>query len=159
MNWAFPANTASCTTPIPIAKATTGQWNLQLQAARYLYSPENPPGVSDDVIRLGGFATSYDVAAEASVYVANVAYNLPIPWESVDQVTCYNDFSIVVKEVSGWDDSKLNTTGCLLGIGPLYVYVDLIQAENMVFFGNGSLAGDGQQGWDKRFNVNIGYYW
>lgn len=136
-----------------------GRWNLQLQAARYRYQPENPPGVPRDVVRLGGFGTSFDVAAEASVYVVNLAYNLPVTWERVDQVTCYNDFSIVDKAEAGFEDSKLNTTGCLVGIGPLYVYLDVIQAENMVFFGDGSLAGGGEDGWNRRFNINVGYYW
>lgn len=136
-----------------------GRWNLQLQAARYRYDLENPPGVADDTVRLGGFGTSYDVAAEASVLVANVAWNLPVPWEKIDQVTCYNDFSVVIKDEDAFDDSKLNTTGCLVGIGPVYVYLDLIQAENMVFFGNGSLAGGGEDGWHRRFNINVGYYW
>lgn len=136
-----------------------GRWNLQLQAARYGYDPANPAGVSDEVIRMGGFATSFDVAAHASVLVANVAYNLPVPWEFMDQLTCYNDYSIVIKDNDRFRDSQLNTTGCLAGVGPLYIYFDLIRAENMVFFGEGSLAGGGQPGWDTRFNINVGYYW
>lgn len=136
-----------------------GRWNFQLQAARDVYSPANPPDVPDNVIRMGGFGTSYDLAAETSVLVANVAYNLPVSWEYIDQVTCYNDYSRVFKDEDAFDDSQLNTTGCLLGIGPLYLYLDLIHAENMVFFGNGSLAGDGEDGWLRRFNVNVGYYW
>jgi len=136
-----------------------GRWNLQLQAARYGYSPENPPGVPDDVIRLGGFGASYDVASRASVLVANVAYNLPVRWTAVDQVTCYNDYSVVLKDAGRFEDSRLNTTGCLVGVGPLFVYFDLIRAENMIFFGDGSLAGGGETGWDTRFNVNVGYYW
>lgn len=136
-----------------------GRWNVQLQAARYGYSPANPPHVPDDVIRLGGFGTSYDAAAEASVLVANVAYNLPVSWNYVDQVTCYNDYSRVLKDERTFEDSQLNTTGCLLGMGPLYLYFDFIQAENMVFFGDGSLAGGGEDGWLRRFNINVGYYW
>ena len=136
-----------------------GRWNLQLQAARYGYSPENPPGVPDDVIRLGGFGSSYDVASRASVLVANMAYNLPVSWAAVDQVTCYNDYSVVLKDDGRFDDSRLNTTGCLVGVGPLFVYLDLIRAENMIFFGDGSLAGGGETGWDTRFNINVGYYW
>lgn len=136
-----------------------GRWNLQLQAARYGYSPENPPGMPDDVIRLGGFGSSYDVASRASVLVANMAYNLPVSWAAVDQVTCYNDYSVVLKDDDRFEDSRLNTTGCLVGVGPLFVYLDLIRAENMIFFGDGSLAGGGETGWDTRFNINVGYYW
>ncbi|MEJ2534282.1 MAG: hypothetical protein P8008_02120 [Gammaproteobacteria bacterium] len=136
-----------------------GRWNVQLQASRYRYAPENPPGVPDNVIRLGGFATSYDAAARASLFVANVAYNVPLSSGFIDQLTCYNDYSIVVKDEDSFRDSELNTTGCLLGVGPLYLYLDFIQARNMVFFGDGSLAGDGEDGWKRRFNLNVGYYW
>lgn len=136
-----------------------GRWNLQLQAARYDYSPENPPGVPGDTIRLGSFGGSYEVASRASVLVANVAYNLPVRWTAVDQITCYNDYSVVIKDHDRFEDSQLNTTGCLVGAGPLYVYADLIRAKNMIFFGDGSLAGGGETGWDTRFNINVGYYW
>ena len=132
---------------------------MQLQASHYRYDPENPPGVPDNVIRLGGFATSYDVASEASVLVANVAYNVPLSSDFIDQLTCYNDYSVVLKDEDAFDDSHLNTTGCLVGVGPLYIYLDLIQARNMIFFGNGSLAGAGEDDWNRRFNVNVGYYW
>jgi hypothetical protein len=137
-----------------------GRWNVQLQAAHYRYDPANPPGVSRETVRLGAFETSYDVAAEGTVYVANLAYNLPVPWDAIDQITCYTDYRVVVKAQDGFADSELNTTGCLLGVGLLYVYLDLIQARNMVFFGEGSLAGGGSRAdWDTRFNVNVGYYW
>lgn len=136
-----------------------GRWNVQLQLARYGYSPENPPDFGDSIVRLGAFETSYDVAARGTLGVFNVAYNFPVPWESIDQITCYNDYSVLRKDSDGFRDSKLNTTGCAIGLGPVFTYIDLINARNMVFFGDGSLAGGGDDEWHTRINLNLGYYW
>jgi hypothetical protein len=135
-----------------------GRWNVQLEAARYHFSPRNPAGVSNRTVRLGAFATSYDVASAGTLGVFNVAYNLPVHWQSIDQITCYNDYSVLHKDASAFRKSQLNTTGCAIGIGPLFTYIDIIRANNMVFLGNGSLAGGGDQGWNTRFNINVGYY-
>ncbi len=135
------------------------RWNLQLQLARYAYNPKNPPGVSDDTMQLGAFAASYPVASEATVGVVNVAYNLPVSIPGIDQVLLYNDYSFVLKDNDAYADSHLNTTGAALGVGPLFLYLDLIQSKNMVFLGNGSLAGGGDDSWHRRLNLNVGYYW
>ncbi len=90
--------------------------------------------------------------------VANLAYNFPSPWEQISVLTCYNDFSILVKDEKAFRDSRLNTTGCAIGAGPVFVYLDVINARNMVFFGDGSLAGGGEDVWRTRFNANLGYY-
>lgn len=136
-----------------------GRWNLQLEGARYAFDPRQPSTIGDDTIRLGGFETSYDVAAEGTLAVANLAYNFPIDWPAIDQLICYNDYSVLYKDRDDFEKSQLNTTGCLINKGPVFIYLDLIQANNMVFFGNGSLAGAGERSWQTRFNVNIGYYW
>jgi hypothetical protein len=136
-----------------------GRWNLQLEAARYEYAPKNPAGLDDGLIRLGAFEGSYDVASRANVLVANLAYNFDVDGTAIDSLLCYNDYSVVLKDPPGFADSHLNTTGCAIGAGPLFVYLDYILARNMVFFGNGSLADGGDRSWDSRFNVNVGYYW
>lgn len=136
-----------------------GRWNLQLQAARYDYDPRNPAGVDDQVVRMGAFAASYDVVSDADVLVANLAYNFNVPWRAIDQITCYNDYSRLFKDTAGFEDSQLNTTGCAVGVGSLFTYLDVIQASNMPFFDDGSLAGDGDDEWHTRVNLNIGYYW
>jgi len=136
-----------------------GRWNLQLQGTRFEINPEQPTAIGDDIVRVGGFETSYDMATEGTLAVANLAYNLPIDSEYIDQIICYNDYSVLFKDRSDFRKSQLNTTGCLVGRGPVFLYLDLIQANNMVFFGDGSLAGQGEDDWKTRFNVNLGYYW
>ncbi|WP_411068886.1 hypothetical protein [Thiohalorhabdus sp.] len=145
-----------------------GRWNLQLEGFRYAFNPENPESkvvdgntvpVDDRVITVGGLATSYDLARRGTVGVANVAYNLPVDWRYIDLLTCYNDSSILAKDAAGARNSALNTTGCAVSSGPLFVYLDLIQGRNMVFFGgDGSLGVDGDADWETQVNLNVGYY-
>jgi hypothetical protein len=125
---------------------------------RYAYDPANPAGVSDDVVRMGGFAGTYDLASEADILVTNLAYNFEPPAAFVDQLTCYNDYSRLFKRIGNSRDSEINTLGCAIGIGPLFTYVDYILARDMAFFG-GSMGEGGDGDWNSRFNVNIGFYW
>ncbi|HKJ77457.1 MAG TPA: hypothetical protein VKA64_09655, partial [Gammaproteobacteria bacterium] len=116
-------------------------------------------GVGDDTVTLGGFAASHPVAARGTFAVANLAYNVPVQWPRVNLLTCYNDFSVLEKDEGRFDPSYLNTTGCVAQVGPTYTYLDLIHGRNTVFLGDGSLAGGGSQDWERRLNLNIGYYW
>lgn len=136
-----------------------GRWNLQIQGTRYDYSPTNPAGIADSAVRVGAFGASYDIASEADILVANLAYNFDSPWPEVDQITCYNDYSRLYKDEAGSIDSQINTLGCAVGIGPLFTYFDWIVANNMAFFDNGSMAGGGEDEWHSRVYINIGYYW
>lgn len=133
-----------------------GRWNTQLELGRYRH---DPAGGDDTSMTLGGFATTHEVAAEGSFAVANVAYNVPVQWPRLKLLTCYNDFSVLDKEPSGFDNSYLNTTGCVAQVGPTYTYLDLIHGRNAVYVGDGSLAGGGSDDWERRLNLNIGYYW
>jgi len=141
------------------ADSRCGRWNVQLKAIRYDFNPANPPGVSAASVRVGAFAGTYDIASDADILVTNLAYNLPSPWDRVDSITCYNDYSRLYKNLAGARDSRINTIGCAIGIGPLFTYVDYILAQNMPYFGAGSLAAGGDDDWHGRFNVNIGFYW
>lgn len=136
-----------------------GRWNVQFEAGRYEYNPENPAGISDDSITFGAFAATHEVASSGNFGVFNLAYNLPVTWPGVDLLTCYNDFSMLDKDPDGFDNSYLNTTGCAIGSGPLFTYIDIIRGRNVIYLGNGSLAGGGSNDWETRFNINVGYYW
>lgn len=136
----------------------SGRWNYQLELGRYGYDPRNPPGVSDSTVNLGAFNDWYEAAAQGTFGAANIAYNLRPPWQTVDSMIIYNDFSFLFKDKDDFKESYLNTTGCAVGIGPVFSYIDLILGRNMKYFGDGSLAGGGSRDWEARFNLNIGYY-
>ena len=135
-----------------------GRWGFQLQGASYQFNPDNPQAVSDDVVRVGAFEGSYDIDADADIAVANIAYNFNPRWERIDQLICYNDYSQLFKSIEGARDSQINTTGCAIGSGPLFVYLDHIYARNMAFL-NGDMGAGGNDRWRRRININVGYYW
>ncbi|MGQ9424466.1 porin [Gilvimarinus sp. F26214L] len=132
-----------------------GRWNFQFEAASYRY---DPPGTQSGAVRVGAFESSYLLAEEADIAVANIAYNLNSPWEQVEQIICYNDYSQLFKN-NGGTDSRINTIGCGIGSGALFTYVDYILANNMPYFGGGSMATGGEDEWHGRLNINIGFYW
>ncbi len=57
-----------------------GRWNLQLKGMSYQYDPANPAGVDSQAVTVGAFAGTYDIASDADILVANLAYNLASPW-------------------------------------------------------------------------------
>ena len=145
----------------PHVNAKFGPFGVQLEAIRYKYDPENPEGVSDDTVLLGAFAGSYPVASEATVLVGNLSYDIPVKWGPITGLQLYNDFSMSIKEESDWEDSYINTLGCMFSANPIYVYVDLVMGKNMVWLGgpgNALAEGDPDSEWNALFNINVGYY-
>lgn len=147
------------------------RFNLQLQAARYSYDAENPDSVTaadgtitpvnDDVVIMGAFGGSWQVAAEGTLYTANLAYTQPVGWGPIDSVTLYNDFSWLSKDNEDFHDSYINTLGVLIASGPVYTYIDYIWGKNALWLGgaNDPLAmGEEDADWEQRFNINVGYY-
>jgi len=135
-----------------------GRWNLQLEGGRQVMEPAGPAGADERTVAFGALAGAYGVASEATLAVANLAYNFPAPWSRIDVLTCYNDYSVYLKDESGFRDSQINTTGCAVGAGPVFVYADLIRARNAPYFSAADPLGRGEAGWDTRFNLNLGYY-
>lgn len=138
-----------------------GPFNLLLQVADYRYNPKNPAGVDDNSVLMGGFSDSFLVAADGTLYSAGLSYNLPVIWGPVSSLTFYEDYSRLVKNESTFEDSQINTVGCMVTAGPIYTYFDVISGKNSLYL-NGpqdSFAG-GTKGadWGTKFNVNIGYY-
>ncbi|MGR6872442.1 hypothetical protein ACU6U9_09070 [Pseudomonas sp. HK3] len=138
-------------------------FGVQLQAARYEYNPENQDGVSEDSVQLGAFGTTYLMASEANMYVANFHYDLPYKGGIVDQVRVYTDYNLIDKDESSFDDSQMLSVGTMFVTGDLYTFVDINAGKNALFFGNGSAvnalaAGDGDNDWNTQFNIQFGYY-
>ena len=138
--------------------STYNGWNLQLQAMQYDY---NAADASDsDKIAVAAYNWQYEIASKAQAYSVNVAKTLTTDWGSLK---FYNDFGVVTPDVSSdeYDDSYQNVTGVAISAGPTYTMVDFILGKNMYAStrDNDHVAlpeiGDS---WDKRVNVNFGYY-
>lgn len=130
-------------------------WTTQLQWARYRYT------VPGERIALSAFQAPFEIAAEADVPSANVAYSFgPRGW--MDDLTCYNNLSMTrpVGHSSGVRDSWQNVTGCSLQKGVMLTYVDWIAGRNMWFAGGDGIGinNGGPSRWHSRLNLNIGFY-
>ncbi|MHC9010508.1 hypothetical protein ACYX79_02560 [Stenotrophomonas rhizophila] len=137
------------------AQWTRDSWTTQLQWARYRYS------IPSERIAMSAFLAPFEIAAEADVPTANVAYSFgKTRW--LDNVTCYNNLSMTlpVQDAPQLRNSWQNVTGCSVQKGAMLTYADWIAGKNMWFAGgNGVGIDDGAAtGWHSRFNLNIGFY-
>lgn len=128
------------------------RWNVKLQFTEYKFDVDGMDAERMVVAAYGFYDT---IAAEATSYMANVAYSLPVEFGPISNLTFYNDYSLVTNKSANLDDTFMNVTGVAITSGGLYTYVDFVVAENQPFVG-GSMAGDG--GVNKRVNINFGYY-
>lgn len=128
-----------------------GAWNFQLQHGEYNYD-------IDDVNRIavGAYAFYDSIAAEATMSSANLAYSVPVQWGAVTNLQFYNDYSAIYDKSDNTKDTWMNVTGVSVAAGGLFTYFDLVHGKNMPFVG-GSIAGDSSET-ERRFNINIGYY-
>lgn len=138
-----------------------GRWNVQLEYAAYEYDPENPQGLDDDIITMGAFGYAWGAPAQAQIGIANVAYTIPVSVKWLDSVTFYSDNTVIKPTENDQPTSWQNVAGALLASGPIYFYLDIISAENMIF-SNGNMVDESDRNNDERttrFNMNVGYYW
>jgi hypothetical protein len=133
-------------------------WNLQLQAMEYEYDAAD----SADANKVGVSVVSwqYEIASKGQAYSANIAKTITTDWGSLK---FYNDFGLMTPDVadSSYDDSLQNVTGVAISAGATYTMIDFIMGKNMTFStANNDHVGLPEMGddWDKRVNINFGYY-
>jgi hypothetical protein len=144
-----------------------GPWQLTSQVIRYQYDPKNPAGVSDDTILMGGngLTPAYLIPAKGTTASLNLARDVDVKWGAVSKLRFYNDYSVLWKDKSGWQDSQMNTLGVQVFALPVMLWVDLSWAKNANPWGGAlnatgwtSTESEGSGKWYFRTNVNIGYY-
>jgi hypothetical protein len=145
-----------------------GPWTVTGQGIRYEYDPKNPTGVSNDSVLMGGngLTPAYLIASKATIAALNVGYDIMTPnLGQLKKIKIYNDYSRMMKDKSGWDDSQMFTVGLQFVAMPVMAWVDLTWAKNANPYGgaeNGtgwtSTSSIGSNDWYYRTNVNIGYY-
>lgn len=128
-----------------------GPWNFQLQHGEYDYDVNNALQMA-----VGAFSFYDTIAAHATTTTANIAYNLPVEWGPVTKLQFYNDYGIIYDKSDGTADTWMNVTGFSVKAGGVFAYIDYINAKNQPFIG-GSIAGDTDDV-ERRFNINLGYY-
>lgn len=135
-------------------QAARGPWTLQGQWAHYDY---DLPG---ERIALSAFMFPFEVAARADVLSFNVFRDFDMSGRWLDSLRCYNNLSTTRASGPGLADSWLNVTGCSIGKGAMFTYVDWIAGRNMWFVGGPGIgiSEPGGDRWRSRLNINIGFY-
>lgn len=128
-----------------------GNWNLQLQHTEYAYN-------LNDITRMvvGSYGFYDSIAAEAKSGTVNLAYSWPVQWGPVTGLQFYNNYGLVYDKSDASANTMMNVTGFSVAAGGLFTYFDLVHARNQPFVG-GSAAGNSNET-ERRFNINIGYY-
>lgn len=131
--------------------STIGAWNLQLQHSEYDYNIDNTNRMA-----VGAYSFFDSIASQATMTNANVAYSVPVEWGPVTNLQFYNDYGIIYDKSDNTDNTWMNVTGVSITAGGLLTYVDYVLAKNQPFVG-GSVAGNSDET-ERRFNINVGYY-
>ncbi|RTR32262.1 hypothetical protein EKG39_11885 [Shewanella atlantica] len=132
---------------------TLNGWNVQAQYLKYEFdtAPEQ------NAVALSVVGAAYEVASEASSITANVSKTAELSWGTFK---FYNDFNVLMPEHDDFDDSYQNVTGMSVANGPLLAWFDFIVGKNMLWSSRSNHVGlqDEFGDWDKKININLGYY-
>ncbi|MCL7489269.1 MAG: hypothetical protein M8357_13970, partial [Desulfobulbaceae bacterium] len=113
------------------------RWNLMLEALRYQYNQDNPPGLDDRFVFMGAYDFAYKAARAGNIYMIGLSYTLPFNWGPITELTFYDDFSILNKDEKGYADSRQSVLGMAVSAGPVYTYIDIAMGRNHPWLGPG----------------------
>ena len=140
-----------------------GRFNLMMQAIGFELSPENPEGEDNSFVVMGAYDAPYRVVSKGSLFLANIAYTISLEKSVIDAITFYNNYSYLLKSISGFNDSQQNVLGFSVAAGQTFSYLDFAAGKNHPWLGPnyGSALADGNPDaqWELRFNINLGYYY
>ncbi|QTL34483.1 carbohydrate porin [Pseudoalteromonas viridis] len=127
------------------------QWYFHLQHTEYDYQ------VDESTQLVVAANAMYDtIATKAASTTLGISYDMKVTLGPVSQLTLYNDFGVMHDKSDDSANTWMNITGMSVAAGPVFAYIDLVHAKNQPFVG-GTLVGDSDD-FERRFNVNIGYY-
>ena len=155
------------------AENSFGDFTLLSQLSYYEFDiTDDTPWGTGDLIPMGAYDFAWLVASEGWIPAVSLRYHgidtSDIPW--IDSVMPYIEWSTILKEESDFNDSNLWSLGALLYWGNLYIYseVGISDGNNFVggkgddysniYDGVGDVGANGNDRWNKRFNINARYY-
>ncbi len=144
-------------------------FNFKGEYISYDYGAKNNSGNDMDAVQMGAYGYNYNVAAKANIWVAGLAYTIPVDFGPISSIQPYIDYSVITKDVEGFENTEHLVPGMLITAGSIYTYVDYAMGKNNAWLGgsigedystwNSGLAeGHPDAEWESRFNINIGYY-
>jgi hypothetical protein len=147
-------------------------FQLATQLTRYYIdiNDDNLLG-TDELIPMGAYDFAWPVATRAWIPAASLSYKYDttsIPW--LDYVLPYIEYSNIMKSDGDFNNSQLFVVGAAWASGGWYIYTDMAYSDGNYFVGNegdnysnifdgvGDFGVDGNDKWNRRFNINFGYY-
>ncbi len=142
--------------------ADFGNFNFKAQAVSFKYNAKNPNYQNNNIIAMAAYGNPYFVASQSVNYTASLAYKAIVKSSIFNSFTFYNDFGIMDKKDSNFENTIMNVTGVMILAGPVYTYIDWAMGKNHAWLGpdwtNAFAQGNSTAKWNYRFNVNIGFY-
>ena len=165
-HWAASAHMINRMGPLTVAS--------QLTRYEYDVDSDNPWG-TDKLIPMGAYDFAWPAATKAWIPAVSVSYLMETPQISwLDSVLPYIEYSSIVKDESAFNDSQMWVAGAAWASGGWYIYSDLAYSNGNYFVGNeangggtdnygridgvGDFGVNGNDKWNYRFNLNLGYY-
>ena len=153
-----------------------GNIELASQLTRYEYRIDSDnPWQTDQLLPSGAFDFAWFLAAKAWVPAISLSLtHTPTSIAWIDQIIPYIEYSQVVKDESSFNDSQMFAIGSQFYRGNWLVYTDLVLSNGNWFIGNeaddgnvdnynrvdgvGDWGENGNNRWNTRFTINLGYY-
>lgn len=147
-----------------------GNFNLKTEVINYNYKAKADNGEMLDIVQMGAYGYEYfggegytgGVASEANIYVAGLAYSIPVEWGPISNIQAYVDYTLIDKVNEDFYDTHHLIPGLLVTAGGVYTYIDYAMGKNQPWltetFGKGLGSGVADPEWNTRFNINVGYY-
>ena len=151
-------------------------FTLKTEFIHYNYRANDDAGNRVDVLQMGAYGGDYPggtvtggnldytggVASKANIYAVSLAYSIPVNWGPISNIQPYVDYSFVDKANDHFYDTQHLIPGFMVTAGPIYAYFDYAMGKNQPWltddFGKGLGSGVKDAEWNKRFNINLGYY-
>ena len=161
------------------AKNPIGDFTLVSQLSYYKFEiSDDTPWGTGDLIPMGAYDFAWPAATEGWIPAVNLHYNGVDPsaiWPDVldsikpDSITPYVEWSSIRKTRKDFNDSSMVTVGAAWAKGGWYIYTDMVFSDGNYFIGDegdgyaslydvGDFGANGNNRWNKRFNINLGYY-
>ncbi len=125
------------------------------------YLAGDPTG---DLIQFGAYDFPTTVATEAWIASASLSYYYKVnQLDWLDYVIPYAEYSSMMKEAAGFNDSNLLIFGAAWARGAWYIYTEVAFSNGNDFVGNeggfnSRFGSNPAEDWQTRFNLNFGYY-
>jgi hypothetical protein len=151
---------------------TFGNFTLASQLTRYEFDVDNSSLGSDELVVLGAYDFAWPAAARAWIPAVSLSYRIDTPSISwLNYVLPYIEYSSIVKDDDEFNDSEMFMLGSAWASGGWYIYSDLAYSNGNLFVGDegdkyanlydgvGDFGVNGNDKWNYRFNLNLGYYY